>query len=75
MFTPEEIAAVAELACEHDLLVLSDEVYEHLVFDGRTHTALATLPGMYERTVSVSSAAKTFNVTGGRSAGRAVRRN
>ena len=64
VFTPEEIAAVAELACEHDLLVLSDEVYEHLVFDGRTHTALATLPGMYERTVSVSSAAKTFNVTG-----------
>ncbi|MDV7083076.1 pyridoxal phosphate-dependent aminotransferase [Rhodococcus sp. IEGM 248] len=64
VFTPEEIAAVAELACEHDLLVLSDEVYEHLVFDGRTHTALATLPGMYERTLSVSSAAKTFNVTG-----------
>ncbi|KAF0961881.1 pyridoxal phosphate-dependent aminotransferase [Rhodococcus sp. T7] len=64
VFTPDEIAAVAELACEHDLLVLSDEVYEHLVFDGRTHTALATLPGMYERTVSVSSAAKTFNVTG-----------
>lgn len=64
VFTREELEAVARLACEHDLLVLSDEVYEHLVFDGRTHTAVATLPGMYERTVSVSSAAKTFNVTG-----------
>ncbi|MFZ2526481.1 MAG: pyridoxal phosphate-dependent aminotransferase [Rhodococcus sp. (in: high G+C Gram-positive bacteria)] len=58
------LTAVAELACEHDLLVLSDEVYEHLVFDGRRHTPLASLPGMAERTVTVSSAAKTFNVTG-----------
>lgn len=64
VFTSEELGAIAELACEHDLLILSDEVYEHLVFDGRTHTALATLPGMYERTISVSSAAKTFSVTG-----------
>lgn len=58
------LTAVAELACEHDLLVLSDEVYEHLVFDGRRHTPLASLPGMAERTITVSSAAKTFNVTG-----------
>ncbi|PTR28743.1 succinyldiaminopimelate aminotransferase [Rhodococcus sp. OK519] len=64
VFTESELSAVAELACERDLLVLSDEVYEHLVFDGRTHTPLAALPGMYERTVTVSSAAKTFNVTG-----------
>ncbi|QCQ89874.1 pyridoxal phosphate-dependent aminotransferase [Rhodococcus sp. SGAir0479] len=64
VFTDAELSAVAELACERDLLVLSDEVYEHLVFDGRTHTPLASLPGMYERTVTVSSAAKTFNVTG-----------
>ncbi|WP_337109685.1 pyridoxal phosphate-dependent aminotransferase [Prescottella equi] len=64
VFTEAELLAVAELACEHDLLVLSDEVYEHLVFDGLTHTPLAALPGMYERTVTVSSAAKTFNVTG-----------
>lgn len=58
------LSAIAELACERDLLVLSDEVYEHLVFDGRRHTPLASLPGMAERTVTVSSAAKTFNVTG-----------
>ncbi|MEE2032815.1 pyridoxal phosphate-dependent aminotransferase [Rhodococcus chondri] len=58
------LAAIAEFACERDLLVLSDEVYEHLVFDGRRHTPLASLPGMAERTVTVSSAAKTFNVTG-----------
>ncbi|MFC9515156.1 pyridoxal phosphate-dependent aminotransferase [Nocardiaceae bacterium NPDC056970] len=64
VFTEAELLAVAELACEHDLLVLSDEVYEHLVFDGLGHTPLAALPGMYERTVTVSSAAKTFNVTG-----------
>lgn len=64
VFTDDEIRAIAELACEHDLLVLSDEVYEHLVFDGRVHTPLASLPGMWERTVTVSSAAKMFNVTG-----------
>ncbi|MDV2476689.1 pyridoxal phosphate-dependent aminotransferase [Rhodococcus zopfii] len=58
------LTAVAELACERDLLVLSDEVYEHLVFDGRRHIPLASLPGMAERTVTVSSAAKMFNVTG-----------
>jgi len=58
------LTAVAELACERDLLVLSDEVYEHLVFDGRRHTPLASLRGMAERTVTVSSAAKMFNVTG-----------
>ncbi|WP_068161947.1 pyridoxal phosphate-dependent aminotransferase [Rhodococcus phenolicus] len=58
------LTALAELACERDLLVLSDEVYEHLVFDGRRHIPLASLPGMAERTVTVSSAAKTFNVTG-----------
>ncbi|RJO78782.1 putative succinyldiaminopimelate transaminase DapC [Nocardia panacis] len=59
-----DLTAIAELACEHDLLVLTDEVYEHLVYDGVEHISLATLPGMFERTVVVSSAAKTFNVTG-----------
>ncbi|MFD4367172.1 pyridoxal phosphate-dependent aminotransferase [Rhodococcus sp. NPDC058521] len=64
VLTMDEMRSIAEIACEHDLLVLSDEVYEHLVFDGRAHTPLASLPGMWERTVTVSSAAKTFNVTG-----------
>lgn len=59
-----ELAAVAELAVEHDVLVLSDEVYEHLLYDGRTHTPIGLLPGMAERTVTISSAAKTFAVTG-----------
>lgn len=59
-----DLTAIAEIACEHDLLVLTDEVYEHLVYDGNQHISLATLPGMAERTVVVSSAAKTFSVTG-----------
>ena len=59
-----ELAAIAAVAVENDVLVLSDEVYEHLLFDGRTHTPLGMLPGMAERTVTVSSAAKTFAVTG-----------
>lgn len=60
----EDLAAIAEIACEHDLLVLTDEVYEHLVYDGAEYVSLSTLPGMFERTVVVSSAAKTFSVTG-----------
>jgi N-succinyldiaminopimelate aminotransferase len=63
VFTPGELARVAELACEHDLLVISDEVYEHMVFDG-THLPIASLPGMAERTVTISSAAKMFSFTG-----------
>lgn len=59
-----DLAAIADIACEHDLLVLSDEVYERLVFPGGTHTSIASLPGMRERTIVVSGAAKTFNVTG-----------
>lgn len=64
VFDAQSLTALAELACERDLLVLSDEVYEHLTFDDRTHVPLASLPGMAERTVTVSSAAKMFNVTG-----------
>ena len=60
----EELAAIAELAIAHDLLVITDEVYENLVFDGLRHLPLAALPGMAERTVTISSAAKMFNVTG-----------
>jgi N-succinyldiaminopimelate aminotransferase len=63
VFTPDELATVAELACEHDLLVISDEVYEHMVFEG-THLPIASLPGMAGRTVTISSAAKTFSFTG-----------
>jgi N-succinyldiaminopimelate aminotransferase len=59
-----ELAAVAEVAVEHDLLVVSDEVYEHLTFDGTTHVPIATLPGMRERTLTVGSAGKSYSVTG-----------
>ncbi|MFI5763754.1 pyridoxal phosphate-dependent aminotransferase [Streptomyces sp. NPDC051563] len=63
VLTPAELAAVAELAVSRDLLVITDEVYEHLVFEG-SHTPLAGLPGMRERTVTISSAGKTFSFTG-----------
>ena len=58
-----ELAAIAELACSRDLLVIMDEVYEHLVYEG-AHTPLVSFPGMRERTVSIGSAGKTFSFTG-----------
>lgn len=64
VLTRAELTAVAELACERDLLVITDEVYEHLVFDGAEHIPLASLPGMRERTVTIGSAGKTFSFTG-----------
>ena len=64
VLTDAELDIVARVAVEHDLLVLTDEVYEHLLFDGRTHRPLATRPGMADRTVLVSSAGKTFSTTG-----------
>jgi N-succinyldiaminopimelate aminotransferase len=63
VFTRAELTAIAELACERDLLVISDEVYEHMVFSGE-HVPVATLPGMAGRTATISSAAKTFSFTG-----------
>jgi N-succinyldiaminopimelate aminotransferase len=63
VFSAEELAAIAGVAIEHDLLVITDDVYEHLVFDGR-HRPLATLPGMRDRTVMISSGGKTFSFTG-----------
>ncbi|MGW4723011.1 pyridoxal phosphate-dependent aminotransferase [Streptomyces sp. NPDC004291] len=64
VLTRAELTAVAELAVERDLLVVTDEVYEHLVFDGAEHVPIASLPGMRERTVTISSAGKTFSFTG-----------
>ncbi|WP_030173910.1 pyridoxal phosphate-dependent aminotransferase [Streptomyces sp. NRRL S-813] len=64
VLTREELTAIAELAVERDLLVVTDEVYEHLVFDDAEHIPLATLPGMRERTVTIGSAGKTFSFTG-----------
>ena len=64
VFTRAELAAVATLCVEHDLIAITDEVYEHLTYDDAEHVPLATLPGMARRTVSISSAGKTFNCTG-----------
>lgn len=63
VLSADELAGIAALAVERDLLVVTDEVYEHLVFEG-AHTPLASLPGMRERTVTISSAGKTFSFTG-----------
>jgi N-succinyldiaminopimelate aminotransferase len=63
VLTKAELDAVAELARRHDLLVVTDEVYEHLAFDGE-HVPIVTLPGMHDRTVTISSAGKTFSFTG-----------
>ncbi len=59
-----ELAAVAEVAIRHDLTVITDEVYEHLVYDHHEHVPLATLPGMFERTVTLSSVGKSYSLTG-----------
>ncbi|MGW1248192.1 pyridoxal phosphate-dependent aminotransferase [Streptomyces sp. NPDC002535] len=64
VLTRAELTAVAELAVERDLLVVTDEVYEHLVFDDAEHLPIASLPGMRERTVTIGSAGKTFSFTG-----------
>jgi N-succinyldiaminopimelate aminotransferase len=63
VFNPDELAAIARVCVEADVLVVTDEVYEHLVFEGR-HLPLASLPGMSERTITISSAGKTFSFTG-----------
>jgi N-succinyldiaminopimelate aminotransferase len=63
VFTGVELSAIAAVCVSRDLLVVTDEVYEHIVFDG-THVPIASLPGMRDRTVTVSSAGKTFSLTG-----------
>jgi len=64
VLSDNDLRALAAVAVEADLLVISDEVYEHLVFDGAHHLPIATYPGMAQRTVTISSAAKMFNCTG-----------
>ncbi|NWX96836.1 KAT1 transaminase, partial [Nothoprocta ornata] len=64
VFDRGELQLIAELCIKHDVLCISDEVYEWLVFDGKEHVRIASLPGMWERTISISSAGKTFSATG-----------
>lgn len=64
VLTGAELQSIAEVAIEHDLVVITDEVYEHLTFTGHQHIPLATLPGMFERTLTLSSAGKSYSFTG-----------
>jgi N-succinyldiaminopimelate aminotransferase len=64
VFTADELALIAGLCQEHDTVAVTDEVYEHLVFDGVAHVPISTLPGMRQRTVQISSAGKTYSCTG-----------
>ncbi len=64
VFSRAELEVIADLAQRHDAIVVTDEVYEHQTFDGVPHVPIATLPGMAERTITISSAGKTFSVTG-----------
>ena len=66
VFSADDMEFVASLACEHDLLVVTDEIYEHFVYDGHRHVALAALPGMRDRTIVVNSISKTGHATGWR---------
>jgi len=64
VFSRAELEVVAQVAVEHDLVVVTDEVYEHMTYDGTVHVPLASLPGMAERTVTISSGGKSFGLTG-----------
>jgi aminotransferase len=66
VFSLAELGALAEFAIEHDLFVFTDEMYEYFIYDGQHHHSIATLPGMAERTITISGFSKTFSVTGWR---------
>lgn len=64
IYSRDELQIIAELCQKHDVIAITDEVYEHITYDGATHNRMATLPGMAERTLTISSLGKTFSVTG-----------
>jgi aspartate aminotransferase len=66
VFTPNELTAIADVAREHDLLVVVDEIYEYFLYDGHTHVSIATLPGMAERTITINGLSKAYAMTGWR---------
>jgi aminotransferase len=66
VFSHDELALLAEFATRHDLFVFTDEMYEHFVFGGLSHVSMALMPGMRERTITISGLSKTFSVTGWR---------
>jgi len=66
VFSRAELQAIADLCLRHDLLAITDEIYEHIVYDGLGHTPIATMPGMAERTITISGVSKSYSVTGWR---------
>jgi aminotransferase len=66
VFTAEELSLIRDLCVGHDVVAITDEIYEHLVFDGRRHIPIATFPGMEDRTITICGLGKTFAVTGWR---------
>lgn len=66
VFSKEELVAIGELAVKYDAFVVTDEVYEHMVYAPLTHTCMASLPGMYEHTITCNSLSKTYSITGWR---------
>ncbi|MCD6533344.1 MAG: aminotransferase class I/II-fold pyridoxal phosphate-dependent enzyme [Deltaproteobacteria bacterium] len=66
VFSRAELEVIAELCCQHDVLAITDEIYEHILYDGTQHLPLATLPGMAERTITINGISKTYSVTGWR---------
>ncbi len=66
VFTREELTFIAELCQRWDVIAFADEIYEHILYDGTEHVAMATLPGMWDRTVTVNGMSKTYSVTGWR---------
>ena len=66
VFTEEELKTIADLCIRYDVYAIMDEVYEHIIYDGRKHIYMNSIPGMWERTVSCSSLSKTYSITGWR---------
>jgi len=66
VFSRKELEGIAEIAKRHDLFVLTDEIYEYFLYDGREHISIATLPDMAERTITIGGYSKTFSITGWR---------
>lgn len=66
VFSRAELGLIAELCIKHNVLAITDEIYEHILYDGREHVSIGSLPGMGERTVTISGLSKTFSVTGWR---------
>jgi aspartate/methionine/tyrosine aminotransferase len=66
VFTREELERIAKICCERDIIAITDEIYEHIIYDGCRHVPMATMPGMRDRTVTVNAMSKTYSVTGWR---------